>query len=119
VKTCPACGSAELGRGRSRTAWQRFLRDRTPFRRFRCRACGAEGWTAGRLPHSQHPEEQVRALAAPEQRPGRPIEPRDVRARWRAVRRTIVTIGIALLLGAIVANRLVSCQGQPSAASSE
>jgi hypothetical protein len=111
--TCPACGSDDLGRGRTRTAWQQFLRDATPLRRYRCHACGAEGWTFRHLPRSQHPAEQQRGrlgvgLA------GRPIEDRDVDARWRGTARALVMVAAALLLGAAAADRLVSCQGQRS-----
>jgi hypothetical protein len=117
-QTCPACGSDDLGRGRCRTAWQEFVRDVTPLRRFRCHACGSEGWTARQLPHSHHPSEQARARhgGLPG---GRPVEERDRQARWRSAARFIVTVLAALLLGLVVADRLVSCQGQPPPSSGE
>jgi hypothetical protein len=117
-KTCPACGSDDLGRGRSRTPWQDLVRDYSPLRRFRCHACGQEGWTARPLPRSRHPAEQARLHHgfAPL---GRPAEARDWRARRRNLARLLVTVTLALLLGALAANRLVSCQATPTAPAAE
>ena len=115
---CPDCGSAELGRGRCRTTWQQLLRDTTPFRRYRCRACGHEGWTARSLPRSLHPAEVARGQGGL-LRLGRPVEARDHEARWRGMRKTVAMVGLALLLGALLGSRLVSCQGQVPTASAD
>jgi hypothetical protein len=118
AKTCPGCGASDLGRGRCRTAWQELVRDLTPLRRYRCRACGRQGWTVRPLPRSQHPGELMRSRPAGPW-PGRPLEERDQATRWRAAVRLALSVLLALLLGAVAASRLVSCQSQGIAASAE
>jgi hypothetical protein len=118
AKTCPGCGADDLGRCRCRTTWQELVRDLSPLRRFRCRACGREGWTIRRLPRSQHPEELLRNHATG--RPvGRAAEARDEAARWQGLLRLLVSVALALLLGALAANRLVACQTQAPTAAGE
>ena len=116
--SCPGCGSDDLGRGHCRTRRAVLLRDVTPLRRFRCRACGREGWTLRPLPRSRHPDELLRSSPSG-RRPGRSAERRDRASRWRGAARLALSVALALLLGALAANRLVSCQSQPPPAGAE
>ena len=115
----PGLRIEELGRGRCRGHWQELLRDATPLRRFRCRACGREGWTLRPLPRSQHPAERLRVQPAAAPRHGRRPEPRDGQARRAGLVRLLLSVALAVLLGAVAANRLVSCQSQGSPAAAE
>jgi len=118
AKTCPRCGADDLGRGRCRTRWQELLRGLSPLRRFRCHACGREGWTIRRLPRSQHPDE-LRRTHATGRPAGRAAEARDEAARRQGLLRLLVSVALALLLGAVAANRLVACQTPAPAAAGE
>jgi hypothetical protein len=112
--TCLRCGSDRIRRARARTGWQQLLRAVTPLRRYACLACGHRGWTSARLSHRSHADQAP--PPAPQSSLARPLESRDHRARWRRRMRVIATIVAALVLGAVAANRLVSCQSQPTQA---
>jgi len=43
---CPACGSNRVFRSKSRNAFERFRRQFTVKRPFRCHACAWRGWAA-------------------------------------------------------------------------
>ena len=109
--TCQACGSDQVHRVHARTPWQRLVRGLTPLRRYGCEACGHRGWTSGHLAHRDRARPAPGAVAVV--RSARPPEARDLRARWRSRTRLALTVLAALLLGAIAAGRLVSCQNQP------
>ena len=99
LPSCAACGSNRLRRARMRSDWQRLLKRLTPLRRYACGECHHCGWTLGRLPHSEHPEEvQLRPAAAP----GAALARRR-RTRSRRWPRLATQVLVALALGAGIA----------------
>ena len=44
MDTCPACGSHRVFRSRTRTAFERYRRQLTSKRPYRCHACNWRGW---------------------------------------------------------------------------
>ena len=44
MNACPRCGSNRVHRSRARTFWERFRRDFSQKRLFRCDACLWRGW---------------------------------------------------------------------------
>ena len=44
MNTCPACGSNRVFRSKTRTAFERFRRQFTMKRPYRCHACNWRGW---------------------------------------------------------------------------
>ena len=46
MTVCPACGSNRVFRSKSRNAFERFRRQFTVKRPYRCHACGWRGWAA-------------------------------------------------------------------------
>jgi len=44
MDTCPECGSPRVFRSKTRTAFERFRRQFTLKRPYRCHACGWRGW---------------------------------------------------------------------------
>jgi len=44
MDTCPACGSHRLFRSKTRTAFERYRRQFTTKRPYRCHACNWRGW---------------------------------------------------------------------------
>ena len=44
MTTCPACGSKRVFRSKTRTAFERFRRQFTMKRPYRCHACNWRGW---------------------------------------------------------------------------
>ena len=44
MNTCPACGSNRVFRSKTRTAFERFRRQLTTKRPYRCHACNWRGW---------------------------------------------------------------------------
>lgn len=78
-----------------RSDWQRLLKRLTPLRRYACGECHHCGWTLGRLPHSEHPEEV-------QQRPAASLAATQRRRRSRQLRwpRLATQLLVALVLGA-------------------
>jgi predicted RNA-binding Zn-ribbon protein involved in translation (DUF1610 family) len=46
MTVCPACGSNRVFRSKTRSAFERFRRQFTMKRPYRCHACGWRGWAA-------------------------------------------------------------------------
>ena len=44
MDTCPSCGSRRVFRSKTRTAFERFRRQFTMKRPYRCHACNWRGW---------------------------------------------------------------------------
>ena len=44
METCPACGSPRVFRSKTRTAFERYRRQFTMKRPYRCHACDWRGW---------------------------------------------------------------------------
>jgi predicted RNA-binding Zn-ribbon protein involved in translation (DUF1610 family) len=44
MDTCPACGSHRVFRSKTRTAFERYRRQFTTKRPYRCHACNWRGW---------------------------------------------------------------------------
>ncbi len=85
---CPKCNSSNLRRSRTRTRWERWRKEITGKRLYRCRECQWRGWKSPRLMDFDATSSQDRSaipeppnlggtlLARPE-RPGR-IEPKEL-----------------------------------------
>jgi hypothetical protein len=110
---CQRCGSDRVQRAHARTPWERLVRSVTPLRRYRCQGCGHRGWSAAPLSRHDRTEGATRPPAGTVFPAARPPEARDVRASWRRRTRLITTVALAVLLGALAATRLASCQNQP------
>jgi hypothetical protein len=105
---CRRCGSPTLRRPHSRNGWERYLRRHTRWDRYACAACGDRGWVRQAVPEGDDPYTTAAAAVALTT-PGRPLEVRDVRARREAATRALVTVLLALALGALAALFLQRC----------
>jgi DNA-directed RNA polymerase subunit RPC12/RpoP len=97
---CPRCGARRLFRSRSRSGLERLLRALTPFRVYRCHACGLRTWTFGRAASLASDQKELGL-------PARPLEKRDS-DWWRRRRmRLLLTAIVAAAIGAAVAKWFV------------
>jgi predicted RNA-binding Zn-ribbon protein involved in translation (DUF1610 family) len=64
MDTCPACGSNRVFRSKTRTAFERFRRQFTLKRPYRCHACNWRGWAADGT-QAVAPSDVLDAEAAP------------------------------------------------------
>jgi len=64
MDTCPACGSHRVFRSKTRTAFERFRRQFTMKRPYRCHACGWRGWAPDGM-RAVAPGDVLDAAAAP------------------------------------------------------
>ncbi len=99
-RRCGHCGSTDVRRAMARTDWQRFVRTVTPLRRYSCLSCQRRGWMLGGGGQAGSAGE-VGGL------PARPLEERDFEEVADARFRRVVTVAIALLLGAALARWLI------------
>jgi len=64
MNTCPSCGSPRVFRSKTRTAFERFRRQFTMKRPYRCHACNWRGWAPDGL-RAVAPAEVIDAPAVP------------------------------------------------------
>ncbi len=69
MQQCPVCKSDDIQRSRSRSRWERWRKEITEKRPFRCQGCGWRGWGFDTGPKVGEIERQ---LAAREQAPAPP-----------------------------------------------
>ena len=50
MSSCPSCGSNRVFRSKTRTAFERFRRQFTMKRPYRCHACNWRGWAPDGMP---------------------------------------------------------------------
>ncbi|MBL0278442.1 MAG: hypothetical protein IPQ24_20635 [Anaeromyxobacter sp.] len=100
---CSVCGSTRIRRARMREGWQQLLKKHTPLRRYACGECQHRGWTYGRLPHSEHPEEQEARRQELPVAEGRRLERRDHRSRRDRRFRVSGAVVLAVVLGSVIA----------------
>jgi hypothetical protein len=84
MQHCPVCKSADIQRSRSRSRWERWRKEITEKRPFRCQACGWRGWGFDTGPNLGDIERQGAARSLAPQPPnlrnlsawGEPARPR-------------------------------------------
>ena len=66
MRHCPRCKSEDIHRSRTKSMWERWRKEITAKRVYRCRACGWRGWGADDGPRLDEVARQRagRALAA-------------------------------------------------------
>ena len=64
MDTCPACGSQRVYRSRTRGGFERFRRQFTVKRPYRCHACNWRGWAADGV-QAVSPQDVLDASSAP------------------------------------------------------
>ncbi len=65
MNTCPACGSNRVFRSKTRTAFERFRRQFTMKRPYRCHACNWRGWAPDGTQAVAPPSDAIDAPSAP------------------------------------------------------
>jgi len=64
MDTCPACGSHRVFKSKTRTAFERYRRQFTTKRPYRCHTCNWRGWAPGGAP-AVAPGDGLDAAATP------------------------------------------------------
>ncbi|HTN51026.1 MAG TPA: hypothetical protein VML50_01380 [Anaeromyxobacter sp.] len=93
-----------MRRSHSRSHWERIAARVLGARFHTCERCGARGWHWRRRSSSTSHREP--------ERPGRPVEKRDLRASKQVARRSLAALLLACLLGAVSGYLVWSCDLQ-------
>lgn len=64
MSLCPKCKSGNIRRSRTRSRWERWRKEITGRRPFRCRACNWRGWLPVGVADAIEAREQARSTAA-------------------------------------------------------